>query len=90
VVQSKVDDAKLKLQAQAKVAQDSVQRELQRKQQELQAKAQQEVEKKRLELESKAKQGLNNLIFGKPKAKPATPPTPQSTEPVKADSTKNR
>ncbi|WP_022825690.1 AsmA-like C-terminal region-containing protein [Hymenobacter norwichensis] len=91
VVQAKVDDAKLKLQAQAKVAQDSVQRELQRRQQELQAKAQQEVEKKRLELESKAKQGLNNLLFGKPKK--ATPaPTPQDppkpTEPATKDSTK--
>lgn len=91
VVQAKVDDAKLKLQAQAKVAQDSVQRELQRRQQELQAKAQQEVEKKRLELESKAKQGLNNLLFGKPKkATPASTPQdpPKPTEPATKDSTK--
>lgn len=77
IVQAKVDDAKLKLQAQAKVAQDSLQRELQRKQQELTLKAQQELEKKRLEaqakLQDKAKQGLNNLIFGKPKTQPAKP-----------------
>ncbi|RSK43690.1 AsmA family protein [Hymenobacter rigui] len=99
IVQAKVDDAKLKLQAQAKVAQDSLQRELQRKQQELTLKAQQELEKKRLEaqakLQDKAKQGLNNLIFGKPKpaAKPAeTPksapvPTEEPKVPTKADST---
>ncbi|HEX8426956.1 AsmA-like C-terminal region-containing protein [Hymenobacter sp.] len=89
IVQAKVDGAKLQLQARAKVAQDSMQREVQRKQQELQAKAQQEVEKKRLELESKAKQGLNNLIFGKPKAKPAPQDPPKSTEPNPTDTTKS-
>ncbi|UOG74821.1 hypothetical protein MTX78_22240 [Hymenobacter tibetensis] len=87
IVQAKVDGAKLQLQARAKVAQDSLQREVQRKQLELQAKAQQEVEKKRLELESKAKQGLNNLLFGKPKAKPA--PTPVEPTPTPTDSTKS-
>ncbi|RSK23808.1 AsmA family protein [Hymenobacter metallilatus] len=97
IVQAKVDDAKLKLQAQAKIAQDSLQRELQRKQQELASKAQQEIEKKRLEaqakLQDKAKQGLNNLIFGKPKPAPVkTPDTPkpapeETTSPPKADST---
>ncbi|WP_375435248.1 AsmA-like C-terminal region-containing protein [uncultured Hymenobacter sp.] len=89
IVQAKVDGAKLQLQAQAKVAQDSIQREVQRKQQELQAKAQQEVEKKRLELESKAKQGLNNLIFGKPKAKPAAAPQDQPKPNETSDSTKS-
>ena len=87
IVQAKVDGAKLQLQAKAKVAQDSLQREVQRKQQELQARAQQEVEKKRLELESKAKQGLNNLLFGKPKAKPAPQDAPKPTE--TSDSTKS-
>ncbi|MDF7812531.1 AsmA-like C-terminal region-containing protein [Hymenobacter sp. YC55] len=87
IVQAKVDGAKLQLQAKAKVAQDSLQREVQRKQLELQAKAQQEVEKKKLELESKAKQGLNNLLFGKPKSKPAPQSTPKPTE--TADSTKS-
>ncbi|WP_441319115.1 hypothetical protein [Hymenobacter volaticus] len=87
IVQAKVDGAKLQLQAKAKVAQDSLQREVQRKQQELQAKAQQEVEKKRLELESKAKQGLNNLIFGRPKSKPAPQDAPKPTE--TPDSTKS-
>ncbi|GAB3299051.1 AsmA family protein [Hymenobacter tenuis] len=96
VVQAKVDDAKLKLQAQAKVAQDSLQKELQRKQQELTQKAQLEIEKKRLEtqakLQDKAKQGLNNLIFGKPKARPAEPKPTETkpTEPVATDSTKQR
>ncbi|MDU0370589.1 AsmA family protein [Hymenobacter endophyticus] len=97
IVQAKVDDAKLKLQAQAKVAQDSLQRDLQRKQQELTLKAQQEIEKKRLEaqakLQDKAKQGLNNLIFGKPKTQPAKPaeqPKAPAEEPKpapKADTT---
>ncbi|MBX0291775.1 AsmA family protein [Hymenobacter sp. HSC-4F20] len=97
IVQAKVDDAKLKLQAQAKVAQDSLQRELQRKQQELADKARLELEKKRLEaqakLQDKAKQGLNNLLFGKPKPQPAKPATeqPKPAEPTPAtpDSTKS-
>ncbi|OON70979.1 AsmA family protein [Hymenobacter sp. CRA2] len=91
VVQSKVDDAKLKLAAKAQVAQDSARKELEKKQLELQAKAQQEIEKKRLEAEAKlkqkAQQGLNNL-FGKPK-KPAQPAQPAPTqEPAKADTAK--
>ncbi|WP_400192781.1 AsmA family protein [Hymenobacter sp. B81] len=81
VVQSKVDDAKLKLAAKSQVAQDSARRELERRQQEMQAKAQQEIEKKRLEAEAKLKQkaaqGLGNL-FGKPK-KPAAPAAPADT-----------
>ncbi|WP_426489861.1 AsmA family protein [Hymenobacter sp. 102] len=92
IVQAKVDDAKLKLQAQAKVAQDSLQRELQRKQQELALKAQQELEKKRLEaqakLQDKAKQGLNNLIFGKPKPKPAATPAPDTKPTTPAEEPK--
>ncbi|MBC8083771.1 MAG: hypothetical protein H7Z21_11215, partial [Hymenobacter sp.] len=90
IVKAKVDGAKLQLQAQAKVAQDSLQREVQRKQQELEAKAQQEITKKKLELEAKAKQGFNNLLFGKPKPKPAPQDAPKPTEPepAKADSVK--
>ncbi|QJX46711.1 AsmA family protein [Hymenobacter taeanensis] len=89
IVQAKVDDAKLKLQAQAKVAQDSLQRELQRKQQELAEKAKLELDKKRLEAQSKlqnqAKQGLNNILFGKPKTQPAKPAeTPKAAEPAPA------
>jgi hypothetical protein len=93
VVQSKVDDAKLKLAARAQVAQDSARKELEKKQQELQAKAQQELEKRRLEAEAKlkqkAQQGLKDL-FGKPKkpAQPATPAPAEPTEPAKADSAK--
>ncbi|UYZ62370.1 AsmA family protein [Hymenobacter weizhouensis] len=98
IVQAKVDDAKFRLQAKAKVAQDSLQREVARKQEELQEKARLEVEKKRLEAEAKvrdkAKQGLNNLLFGKPK--PAPKPAeeqpkaeePKPSEPTPADSTK--
>ena len=84
IVQAKVDDAKLKLQAQAKVAQDSVQRELQRRRQELEAKAQLEIEKRRLEAQAKLKEqatkGLNSL-FGKPKAQPTKPATPADPAP---------
>ncbi|KAA9332971.1 AsmA family protein [Hymenobacter busanensis] len=90
MVQSKMDDAKLKLAAKSQVAQDSARRELERRQQELQAKAAQEIEKKRLEAEAKlkqkAKEGLGNL-FGKPKklAAPATPPaTPTEPDTAKA------
>lgn len=78
VVQSKVDDAKLKLQAKAGVAQDSLQREVARKQQELQTKAQAEVQKKSLELQAKAKDKLSGLLFGKPK--PATPAPNDTTK----------
>ncbi|MDI9781084.1 hypothetical protein QM325_25415, partial [Pseudomonas putida] len=70
---------------------------MQRKQQELTLKAQQELQKKRLEaqakLQDKAKQGLNNLIFGKPKTQPAKPteqPKAPAEEPKpapKADTT---
>jgi hypothetical protein len=92
IVQAKVDDAKLQLQARAKVAQDSLQRELNRKQLELQAKAQQEIEKRRLEAQAKLKEqatkGFNSL-FGKPKAKPAEP-APTEPAPAPADSTKAR
>jgi hypothetical protein len=96
IVQAKVDDAKLKLQAQAKVAQDSLQRALQRKQQEFADKAKLELDKKRLEAQSKlqdqAKQGLNNILFGKPKTQPAKPaeaPKPaEPTQPAKADTMK--
>ncbi|TGD77888.1 AsmA-like C-terminal region-containing protein [Hymenobacter wooponensis] len=89
IVQAKVDDAKLKLQAQAKVAQDSLQRELQRKQQELAEKAKLELDKRRLEAQSKlqnqAKQGLNNILFGKPKPQPAKPAeAPKAAEPAPA------
>ncbi|SHL63663.1 AsmA family protein [Hymenobacter psychrotolerans] len=96
IVQAKVDDAKLQLQAKAKVAQDSLQRELQRKQLELQAKAQQEIEKKKLEAQAKLKEqatkGLNSL-FGKPKTQPAKPTEPASAPattpaPAKTDTTK--
>ncbi|MBD2717175.1 AsmA family protein [Microvirga sp. STR05] len=96
IVQAKVDDAKLQLQAKAKVAQDSLQRELQRKQLELQAKAQQELDKKKLEAQAKLKEqatkGLNSL-FGKPKTQPAKPVEPTATptptpEPTKPDTTK--
>ncbi|MCC3156121.1 AsmA family protein [Hymenobacter sp. 15J16-1T3B] len=91
VVQSKVDDAKLKLAAKAQVAQDSARKELEKKQQELQAKAAQELEKKRLEAEAKlkqkAKEGLGNL-FGKPKktTQPAPTPTPAPADTAKAAS----
>ncbi|RAK63229.1 AsmA family protein [Hymenobacter edaphi] len=82
VVQSKVDDAKLKLAAKAQVAQDSARKELEKKQLELQAKAAQELEKRRLEAEAKlkqkAKEGIGNL-FGKPKK--TTTPAPASTPP---------
>ncbi|SNR50617.1 AsmA family protein [Hymenobacter mucosus] len=93
IVQAKVDDAKLKLQAQAKVAQDSVQRELQRKQQEFQAKAQQELEKKRMEAEArlreKAAQGLNSLLGGGRKKAVTAPKVEEApTETPKADTTK--
>ena len=84
IVQTKVDDAKLKLQAQAKVAQDSVQRELQRRRQDLEAKAQLEIEKRRLEAQAKLKEqatkGLNSL-FGKPKSQPTKPATPAAPAP---------
>ncbi|GAB2945031.1 AsmA-like C-terminal region-containing protein [Hymenobacter coalescens] len=90
VVQSKVDDAKLKMAAKAQVAQDSARKELDRRRQELEAKAQQEVEKKRLEAEAKlkqkAKEGLGNL-FGKPK-KPAPQPAAPAPDPVPADTAK--
>jgi len=86
VVQSQVDNAKLKLAAKTQVAQDSLQRELQRKQQELTTKAQLEIEKRRLEAQAKLKaqatQGLNNLFGGgkkKPAATPAPTPTPADT-----------
>ncbi|UOQ79039.1 hypothetical protein MUN84_11245 [Hymenobacter sp. 5516J-16] len=94
IVQAKVEDAKLKMQAQAKVAQDSLQHELQRKQQEFTQKAQLELEKKRLEaqakLQDKAKQGLNNILFGKPKPQPAKPAEqPKPAEPAEpTDTTK--
>ncbi|QDA60096.1 AsmA family protein [Hymenobacter jejuensis] len=92
IVQSKVNDAKSQLQARAKVAQDSLQNDLQRKQQELASKAQQEIEKRRLETEAKLKQkatqGLNNILFGKPKKAPAQ--TAPVEETPTADSTKTR
>ncbi|TYZ11427.1 AsmA family protein [Hymenobacter lutimineralis] len=85
VVQSKVDDAKLKLASKAKVAQDSLQKEAQRKQQELADKARLELEKKRQEtqtkIQDKAKDKLNGILFGK---KPKAP----APEPAKADTTK--
>lgn len=90
VVQSKVDDAKLKLAARAQVAQDSARKELEKKQQELQAKAAQEIEKKRLEAEAKLKQkavqGLGNLLGGgKKKTSTPTPaPTPAPADTAKA------
>ncbi|GAA4018882.1 hypothetical protein GCM10022408_35960 [Hymenobacter fastidiosus] len=87
VVQSKVDDAKLKLAARSQVAQDSLKGELQRQQQELAGKAQLEIEKRRLEAQAKLKaqatQGLNNLFGGKKKAPVKTP------EPTPTDSTKS-
>ncbi|OUJ76226.1 AsmA family protein [Hymenobacter crusticola] len=85
VVQAKVDDAKLKLQARAQVAQDSMQRELARRQQDLQAKAQAEVEKKRLELQAKAKDKLSGLLFGKPKKTTSTSPAPGSADSTKTE-----
>ncbi|GAB3826623.1 AsmA family protein [Hymenobacter jeollabukensis] len=90
VVQSKVDDAKLKLAAKAQVAQDSARKELEKKQLELQAKAAQEIEKRRLEAEAKlkqkAKEGLGNL-FGKPKKTPTPTQTP-TPAPTPADTAK--
>ncbi|TGE26714.1 AsmA family protein [Hymenobacter metallicola] len=87
VVQSKVDDAKLKLAARTQVAQDSARKELDRKRLELEDKARQELEKKRLEAQAKLKnqaaQSLGNL-FGKPK-KPAT----KAPDPAPGDSTKS-
>ncbi|MCR5888120.1 AsmA family protein [Hymenobacter sp. J193] len=83
VVQSKVDDAKLKLASKAKVAQDSLQKEALRKQQELTDKARLELEKKRQEtqtkIQDKAKDKLNGILFGK---------KPKPTEPTPADTTR--
>ncbi|MCC2545720.1 AsmA family protein [Hymenobacter sp. BT175] len=104
VVQSQVDNAKLKLAAKAQVAQDSARRELDRRREELEVKARQEVEKKRLEAEAKlrnkASEGLNGLFNRGRKPAPATPtptpapsaptadPTPAPATPAPADTTK--
>ncbi|UOQ73240.1 hypothetical protein [Hymenobacter cellulosilyticus] len=86
VVQSKVDDAKLKLAARSQVAQDSARKELDRKRLELEEKARQEIEKKRLEaqakLKSQATQTLGNL-FGKPKKPAAKTPDPAPADTAK-------
>ncbi|MBT9392905.1 AsmA family protein [Hymenobacter sp. NST-14] len=92
VVQSKLNDSKLKLAAKGQLAQDSLKQLAAQKQEELQARAQQEVEKKRLEAEAKlkeqAKKGLNSL-FGKPKATPAQPAPSTPKPPVDTTKTSN-
>ncbi len=81
VVQSKVDDAKLKLEQRRQQAQDSLRAEVDRKRAEAEQRARQEIEKKRLEAEQQLKQKatnkLNDLL--RPRTKPAAKPDTAAT-----------
>lgn len=83
VVQSKLDDAKLKLDQRKIQAADSIKNELNRKKEEAEQKAREELEKKRKEAEQNIKKQATDKIsdFLKPKTKPA--PKPATTDTTK-------
>ncbi|MEJ8757533.1 AsmA-like C-terminal region-containing protein [Pontibacter sp. H259] len=80
-VQSKLDDAKLKLDQRKQQAADSIRNELNRRKAEAEQKARLELEKKRKEAELNIKKQATDKIsdFLKPKAKPAAKPAPVDT-----------
>ncbi|MBJ6117639.1 hypothetical protein JAO76_05525 [Pontibacter sp. BT310] len=84
-VQSKLDDAKLKLDQRKAQAEDSIRNELNRRKQEAEQKAREELEKKRKEAEQNIKKQATDKIsdFLKPKTKPATKPVVTPTDTTK-------
>ncbi|HEY4650938.1 MAG TPA: AsmA-like C-terminal region-containing protein [Pontibacter sp.] len=80
-VQSKLDDAKLKLEQRKTQAADSLKNELNRRKEEAEQKAREELEKKRKEAEQQLKKQATDKIsdFLKPKAKPAAKPAQTDT-----------
>ncbi|WP_162428105.1 AsmA-like C-terminal region-containing protein [Pontibacter pudoricolor] len=84
-VQSKLDDAKLKLDQRKTQAEDSIRNELNRRKQEAEQKAREELEKKRKEAELNIKKQATDKIsdFLKPKTKPATKPAVTPTDTTK-------
>ncbi|MBC5774591.1 hypothetical protein H8S95_11010 [Pontibacter sp. KCTC 32443] len=85
-VQSKLNDAKLKLDQRKAQAEDSIRNELNRRKLEAEQKARLELEKKRKEAELNIKKQATDKIsdFLKPKTKPAVKPAPTPADTTKA------